>query len=288
MIRRVSVFPIQVSSEYRDEADKIWWQLREWLTKDQRFLVASKNFLVQKDVFQPRGELSPSDAIILGKVLDAHALMTTVLKDKKITMRVYDGDYGRLLWEKSLPLQPSIPVHQQLEPFIKKLARDFLASLPYQGFVVKDALNNEVVFRAGSALGLKVDVGAESQVEVGDQIQVIRLISQSFKPLFMGNGQIEVIAEGWVVSVNKNVVQVDLDRSIDPRLIEEGSLVRVPKEMKRLKESFALQESLKATVDPEFLSPRILELKRQEAERKPLITSLGFIANLAAFLLLAF
>lgn len=288
LIRRIAVFPIEAPSEYREEIDKLWWELRDLLTKDQRFLVASKNFLIQKDVFQPRTELKPSDVIILGKVLDAHALLTTELKDKTLHMRVYDGEFGRPLWLKSLELQPSIPVSRQLGPYIEKLARDFLASIPYQGFVIKDALKNEVVFRQGSSLSLKADVGTESQIDIGDQIQVIRLLSDSLKPLFTEAARIEVIAEGRVVAVNKNIIQVDLDRSIDPRLVLEGSLVRIPKEVKRLKEAFAIQESLKAHVDPEFLSPRILELKKQEAEKKPLVTSLTFIANLAAFLLLAF
>lgn len=288
LIRRISVFPIEAPAEYREETDKLWWELRDLLTKDQRFLVASKNFLVQKDVFQPRTELSPSDVIILGKVLDAHALLTTELKDRTLYMRVYDGEYGRPLWIKSLELHSSIPIKRQLAPFIEKLARDFLASVPYQGYVIKDSLKNEVVFRQGSSLSLKADVGAESHIDIGDQIQIIRLVSDSLKPLFMGNARIEVIAEGRVVAVNKNIIQVDLDRSIDPRLVIEGSLVRVPKEVKRLKESFGLRESLKANVDPEFLSPQIIELKRQEAEKKPLVTSLTFIANLAAFLLLAF
>jgi len=288
LIRRIAVFPIDVPAEFRDDADKLWWDLRELLTKDQRFLVASKNFLIQKDVFQPRTELGPSDVIILGKVLDAHALVTTELKDKVLSMRVYDGEFGRPLWEKSLNLQPSIPVKKQLAPFTEKLARDFLASIPYQGFVVKDSLQDDVVFRAGSSLSLKADVGVESQIDLGDQIQVIRILSDSLKPLFMGHARIEVIAEGRVVAVAKNIIQVDLDRTIDPRLVHEGSLLRAPKEVKRLKESFAIQESLKANVDPEFLSPRILELKQQEAEKKPLVTSLAFIGNLAAFLLLAF
>lgn len=288
LIRRISVFPIQAPKEYREETDKMWWDLRELLTKDQRFLVASKNFLIQKDVFQPRAELDPSGAIILGKVLDAHALLTTELTDKVLTMRVYDGKYGRVLWQKSLELQTSLPVVKQLGPSAEKLAKDFLASLPYQGYVVKDPLKDEVIFRSGSTLTLKADVGTESQIEVGDQIQVVRLLSDSLKPLFMDNARLEVIAEGRVVAVAKNEVQVDLDRTVDPRLVKEGALVRIPKEVKRLKESFALQENLKATVDPEYLSPRIMELKKQEAEKKPLMTSLTFIANLAAFLLLAF
>ncbi len=288
LVRRIAVFPIKAPSEYREETEKLWWDLRDLLTKDQRFLVASKNFLIQKDVFQPRSALGPSDVIILSKVLDAHALVTTELKEKTLFMRVYDGEYGRPLWEQSLDLQPSIPIHRQLAPSTEKLAKDFLASIPYQGFVTKDSLKNEVVFREGSQLSLKADVGMESQIEVGDQLQVIRIVSDSLKPLFQEYSSIEVIAEGRVMKVNKNIVQVDLDRSIDPRLISEGSLVRIPKEVKRLKESFAIQESLKAQVDPEFLSPRMIELKRQEAEKKPLMTSLGFIANLAAFLLLAF
>lgn len=288
VIRRVAVFPVSVPSEFREEADKLWWELREWLTKDQRFLVASKNFLTQKDVFQPRKELGPSDVIILGKVLDAHALLTTELEGKVLHMRVYDGEFGRPLWVKSLNLQPSIPIERQLTPFTEKLVKDFLASIPYQGYVIKDALKDEVVFRQGSSLSLKADVGVGSQIEVGDQIQVVRVLSDSLKPLFTSATRIEVNAEGRVVSVNKNIIQVDLERSIDPRLINEGSLVRIPKEVKRLQESFAIQESLKAPVDPEFLSPRILELKRQEEEKKPLMTSLSFVANLAAFLLLAF
>ena len=288
VIRRIAVFPVEASQEFREETDKLWWDLRDLLTKDQRFLVASKNFLIQKDVFQPRTTLGPSDVIILGKVLDAHALMTTELQGKTLHMRVYDGEFGRPLWMKSLDLQPSIPIQRQLAPFTDKLAKDFLASIPYQGFVIKDALQDEVVFRQGSALSLKADVGVGSQIELGDQIQVVRILSDSLKPLFMSASRIEVIAEGRVVNINKNIVQVDLDRSIDPRLVTEGSLVRIPKEVKRLTESFAIQESLKAQVDPEFLSPRILELKQQEAEKKPLMTSLGFIANLAAFLLLAF
>lgn len=288
LIRRISVFPLDVPSEYRDEADKIWWDLRNLLTQDQRFLVASKNFLAQKDVFQPRNELAPADVIILGKVLDAHALLTTELKDRVVYMRVYDAEYGRPLWLKSLALQPSLPVKQQLEKVVEKLAKDFLASLPYQGFVVKDSLKSDVVYRQGGTLSFKAEVGVESQVEVGDQVQVIRVLSDSMKPLFLEGFQMEVVAEGRVVNVAKSFIHVDLDRSIDPRLIQEGSLIRLPKEVKRLKEAYALGENLKVSANPEFLSPRIIELKREEAEKKPLVTSLSFIANLAAFLLLAF
>src|SRR6185503_6700203 len=92
MIRRISVFPIKTAPEFQQVADEAWWELRETLTRDKRFLVASKNFLMQKDVYQARSALTPADAIILGKLLDANALITTHLDERNLTMRVYEGD----------------------------------------------------------------------------------------------------------------------------------------------------------------------------------------------------
>lgn len=288
LIRRVAVFPVKAPSDLSEISEKLWWDLRGLLTSDQRFLVASKNFLLQKDVFQPRSVLKPADAIILGKVLDAHALITIALEDKALTLRAYDGVYGRELWINEIQLQPSVPVSKQIEPLSRKLVQGFLASFPYQGFVYLDPLKGSAVFREGSSLNLIADVGLESKIEIGDQIQVIRLMSDSLKPLFSEDALIEVIAEGRVLAITKNLIQVDLDRTIDPKLIKEGALIRIPKELKRLKESYGITESMKASVDPQFLSPRLMELKKEEREKRPLVTSLTFIANLAAFLLLAF
>ena len=54
MIRRITVFPIKVAPELQSVADEAWWDLREVMTKDKRFLVASKNFLMKTDVYQSR------------------------------------------------------------------------------------------------------------------------------------------------------------------------------------------------------------------------------------------
>jgi hypothetical protein len=70
--------------------------------------------------------------------------------------------------------------------------------------------------------------------------------------------------------------------------VEEGTMVRLPRELKRLQQFYALQDSLKTKIDPEFFSPGMTSAQQQEAEQKPLVSSLMFIANLAAFLLLAF
>jgi hypothetical protein len=49
-----------------------------------------------------------------------------------------------------------------------------------------------------------------------------------------------------------------------------------------------LQDSLKSKIDPEFFSPGMTSAKQKVEEQKPLVASLMFIVNLAAFLLLAF
>lgn len=288
LVRRVTVFPVKVPAELAGEADEAWWELREALTRDKRFLVASKNFLMQKDVYQARAALSPADAIILGKLLDANALMTTWIDDRVLHMRVYEGDYGRPLWEHQLILQPSLPVADQLRPAIVKLANDFIASIPYHGFVVIDPLKGRPVFQEGRRLLVKAEIGAMAEVDVGDPVQLMRVYSDHLKPLFTHGASIEVFAEGRVVEHDGERITVELDRMNRATAVEEGTMVRLPRELKRLQQVYALQDSLKTKIDPEFFSPGMTSAQQEVQETKPLVSSLMFIANLAAFLLLAF
>lgn len=288
LVRRVSVFPIKAPNEIANFSDEAWWELRETLTRDKRFLVASRNFLQQKDVYQARGVLQPADAIILGKLLDANALVTTFLDDRVLHMNVYEGDYGRLLWEKQLNLQPSLPIAEQLKPAVVKLAQDFIASIPYQGFVVIDTLQGRPVYQEGRRLMAKVNVGSVAEVEVGDQVQLIRIFSDTLKPLFTQGRALEVFAEGRIVEHSGEFAIVELDRLNRSSDIKEGTLVRIPREQKRLQQLYEIQDNLKGKIDPEFFSPTMTSAKQEERETKPLVTSLVFIGNLAAFLLLAF
>jgi hypothetical protein len=288
LIRRISVFPIKAPPEFSVVTDEAWWELRETLTRDKRFLVASKNFLQQKDVYQARAELSPADAIILGKLLDANALVTTYLEDRIVHMRVYEGEYGRPLWEHELTLQPSLPIAEQLQAAIIKLARDFIATIPYQGFVVIDPLKGRPVYTEGRRQMIKVEIGENAEVDVGDPVQVVRIYSDSLKPLFTHGASIEIYGEGRVVTRSQENILVELDRMADGAKIQEGSLVRLPRELKRLQQQFAMQDSLRTKIDPEFLSPGMTSARQVEEENKPLVTSLTFIANIAVFLLLAF
>lgn len=288
LIRRIAVFPIKASPELAQVSEEAWWELREALTRDKRFLVASKNFLMQKDVFQSRETLQPADAIILGKLLDANALVTTWIDDRVLHMRVYEGEYGRPLWEYQLMLQPSLPIAEQLQPAVVKLVNDFIASIPYHGFVIIDPLKGRPVYQEGRRLLVKAEVGTNAEVDVGDPVQLIRVYSDHLKPLFTHGASIEVFAEGRVVEQNRENLVIELDRVNRANAVEEGTMVRLPRELKRLQQYYSLQDSLKTKIDPEFFSPGMTTAKQNVEERKPLMSSLLFIANLAAFLLLAF
>lgn len=288
LIRRVTVFPVKTSAELAPVADEVWWDLREALTRDKRFLVASKNFLMQKDVYQARSTLSPADAIILGKLLDANALITTWVDDRILHMHVYEGDYGRPLWQHQLVLQPSLPVAEQLKPAVIKLVQDFIASIPYHGFVVTDPLIGRPVYQEGRRMLVKAEIGLNAEVDVGDVVQLIRVYSDHLKPMFTHGASIEVFAEGRVVEHNRQSVVIELDRLNRATNIVDGTMVRLPRELKRLQQYFAMQDSLKNKIDPEFFSPGMTSAKQKVEETKPLISSLMFIGNLAAFFLLAF
>lgn len=288
LLRRLVVFPIKADKAVSSQAEEAWWQVRELLTQNKRFLVASKNFLVKKDVFQARGELTPADAIILGQLLDAQALVTTFLDDRTLLMKVYEGEYGRLLWQQEIKLHTSLTVAQQIAPASRKLILDFMSSVPYQGFVIVDNLIGQPVYQQENRWYFKADVGSSSQAQVGDEVQVVKIISDRLKPLFDDGANIEVFAEGRVVGKDREFVTVEILRTTDQKLISESSLIRLPKEYKRLRESFAINDSLTRKINPEYFSPEMTPLTQEAREYQPLAAALSFIANIAIFLVLAF
>jgi hypothetical protein len=288
LIRRLAVFPVEANEDISKRAEDAWWELREFLTKDKRFLVATKSFLQQQNVYQPRAELDPAAAIILGKLLDADAVVTTFLKERTLHMAVYEATYGRPLWIQEVELQPSIRVQDQIVPVTLKLARDFIASIPYQGFVIEDPLKDGAVYREGRRLLFKADVGLNSEVAVGDSVELIRVKSDHVKPLFTHGATIEVYAQGRVVAVDRETITGEIQRLSRTTEVTAKALVRLPKEMRRLEQQFSLTDPLKNKINPEFISPEISSAKESVAEHKPLVASLVFIVNLAAFLLFAF
>jgi hypothetical protein len=288
LIRQVAVFPLLAPKEFSTPAEDAWWQAREELTKSHRFLVASKQFLLKNDVFQPRGDLDPADAIILGKVLDAHALITLQLKDKNLTMTVYDGGLGTVLWQKSVALHASLVVADQLAQMSKRIMDDFIASIPYQGFTVIDSLVGQPIFEEGDVNLAEIDIGANSGALIGDVVQWIHVLPIGPGALFQDGGKTTVFAEGKIAKLDQNSATVEIIRASNLKEIKENSLVRLPREAEHLQAEYTIHDNVKTTLTAELVAPEMSPMEKVAKERRPLITTLSFIASAAAFLLLAF
>ncbi|MCB0357680.1 MAG: hypothetical protein KDD40_11760, partial [Bdellovibrionales bacterium] len=196
LIRRVVVFPLQTSEDTQSEATEAWWKIRETLTEGKRFLVASKDFLERKDVFQARGKLSPADSIILGELLDAQMIVTGDLKNKTLTLYAYETARGQLIWSQSSLMHASLPLSEQIEKSSKELTALLIADFPYHGFVVKDEIIGQPVYKKEGKVLVHIAVSSLADVQIGDEVQWVKLYSQNLKPLFQGGGNLEVFAEG--------------------------------------------------------------------------------------------
>jgi hypothetical protein len=289
LIRRVVVFPMIASEDMKDVGDDTWWDVRETLTRSRRFLVASKQFLLKNDAFQPRGILEPADAIILGRLLDAHALVTMQLKDRTLTMAVYDATNGYVLWQKDFKFHPSIPVRDQMVSSARKMIEDFMASVPYQAYQVVDPLIGRAVYEQGNLTLAQIDIGFNSNVQVGDVAQWIRLSPTPQAPLFQGGAHMTIYAEGRVLRINQNVATIEVQRASRRDLIKENSLVRLPREAERMQNEFLIRQmGVKSPSDLTLLTPEADPMQTLRKERRPLVTTGSIIVSIAAFLLLAF
>lgn len=288
IVRRLVVFPFQAPPKLVAKADEAWWQVRQELSQNQIFLLASKQFLSKNEALQARGELQPSDVILLGKLLDAHALVTGVISDHAFTMTVYDASFGLMLWQNHIELQVSRPSEDQVVEAGKKLARDFLASIPYQGFQVIDSLRGKATFEDNDEVRTEVQINPASGIQVGDIAQWIHLYHKSTDPLFQGGGEVKAFAEGKVVLVDKGIATIQLIRATSLSEIKEYTLVRFPKEAERLKVEYALKDSLPGKLSTAIIETPADKMKSVAQERRPLVTTLSFVGSIAAILLLAF
>lgn len=288
LIRRVVVFPIKTAPENQELADEAWWQMRELLTEGQRFLVASKQFLIRNDVLQARESLEPADAILLGRLLDSHALMVSILENRVLKMKVYDGLNGVLLYSQEARLHPSVAIKDQLVKVARLLVADFMASFPYQGFHMIDPLIGRAVYEEGDILLAQVDVGVKSKIEAGDPVEWIQMSGFTTQALFQGGAKVSAFAEGRVVKVEQNIATVEVVRATKGAAFKEFQLVRFPKEAQRLKAEFSYKEGMRNTIESSLVAPEINPMESLKKERRPLMTTLSIVGSIAGFLLLAF
>ena len=290
LLRKMVVFPIYVEQQNSNVAEDSWWKLREELARDQRFLVATKRFLVKNEVYQARKKLSPADVIILGKLLDANAIISTFLEKRKLSMVVYDGYNGLELWKKSVNLQPSQTIKSQLTPAVTRLIGDFIASVPYHGFLVLDPIMKRTFVREGDLKLAKVDIGKQSGVSTGDRVQWMQIFHSSTQPLFQGGARTEVFAEGRVIKIEDGIATVEMTTVLNQKLVVENSLVSIPKQMRRLRERFSLKDGIPSQLqlDRELLSPEAAQDQKEKEEERSISTVLSWVGSLVILLVLAF
>lgn len=287
-LRRITVFPVKVDVEIDRVAEEAWWDMRERLSSSKKFLIASKNFMQAKDVFQPRGELSPADVVVLGRLLDADALISTFVVGRRASLRAFETKNGLTLWKGDIDLHPALPVSQQLPDAVKKLSQDFISSIPYQGAVIVDSLIGRPSYQDGERLFFKADVGAGTQISVGDTVQLIRVTADKLLPVFQQGSTIEVYVEGQVTKVDRQIITVQVTRRQDNADVVADALVRVPDELRRMREMYGMSESSDKNLGVEALVYETQPLTTKQKETKPLVTALSWISNLVVVFLVAF
>jgi len=211
--------------------------------------------------------------------------VVTILNDQVLKMFVYDSVYGGRLWSGELILNVSIPVKDQLVSEGKKLVGDFIASIPYQGFV--DKLNDQnTVSIDDSEPYFYGYFPVVKFIEVGERVKVLKIRRDNFNQLFGSLNSSVIIAEGNIVNKNGNHLKIKLDKVVDVEQIVQGELLSISKEQKRIRDLFELEKN-KALEDAVY-DPKIKNVYNKKDEVTPLVSALSFLGTLAIFLLIAF
>lgn len=279
LLRRISVFPMKTNELDSKTKDEVWWRVREVLATNQRFLVATRRFMVNRDVFQPRATLEPADSIILGKILDAQAVMTLFLTERTLNMHVYDGSQGYTIWKGALMLHPALSLGEQIVQASEKLTRDFITSFPYQG-----SQKGERTISSDDQVIANIYVGAGSRVVEGEPVQWISLELAPGEMLFSETPRFTVIAEGVVIKVSGEYVEVAVTQVRNETDIRSDALIRFPKELERLQSAAQGLERQSENIQRASLKP----VDARPGEQSSTTTSLAWLLGLATFVLLAF
>lgn len=286
LIRRIAVFPIADANFAKSE--DAWWQMREALTLNQRFQVASRRFMINRGVFQPRKDLKPADAIILAKILDAQALVVSYVKDREFFVKVFDGENGYLLWQEQVGFHPAISINDQIIKAATKSMNSFRLALPYQGFQVVDESINKPVYEDGAKKFAQVFIGSGSGVKAGDPVQWIRVTGDSSGSFLNSAPVVMTVAEGKVSEVKGDRAVVELIKMSSDSVLVENALVRFPMEAKRLVEASAGSDGLTSKLEAEYLTSEMKSVGEFNRDHSEASSSMAWILNLAAFILLAF
>lgn len=285
LLRRVAVFPIADAN--LSNAEESWWQMREALTHEQRFMVASRRFMINRGVFQPRKVLKPADVIILSKILDAQMLITVFIDERTLKMKVYEGENGYLLWQGDIQFHPAIAINDQLIRVSTMLMNQFISEIPYQGFVIIDDLIGKPVYSSDNEQSVKIFVGKNSKLAVGDPVQFVEISGQVGQSFFNDNPLIDVIAEGNIKELKDDYAFARIEKAKNLADIKAETLVRFPQEISRLKEIYSQGEK-SSNLSAEYLSSEMTDVKENKSDHPSTASALSWITGIVGFILLAF
>lgn len=285
LLRRVAVFPIADAN--LSNAEESWWQMREALTHEQRFMVASRRFMINRGVFQPRKVLKPADVIILSKILDAQMLMSVFIEERTLKMKVYEGENGYLLWQGDIQFHPAIAINDQLIRVSTTLMNQFISEIPYQGFVIIDDLIGKPVYSSDNEQSVKIFVGKNSKLAVGDPVQFVEISGQVGQSFFNDNPLIDVIAEGNIKELKDDYAFARIEKAKNLADIKAETLVRFPQEISRLKEIYSQGEK-SSNLSAEYLSSEMTDVKENKSDHPSTASALSWITGIVGFILLAF
>lgn len=285
LFRKVAVFPI-AEANY-STAEDAWWQMREVLTKDQKLLVATRRFMVNRGVFQPRKTLKPADVVILSKILDAQALVVSFLEDRVLHMKVYEGENGFLLWQGEAQAHPAIPVSDQIIKLSTTMMMEFMRAIPYQAYQVVDEVIGKPTYEDQDKTLARVFVGQGSTVKVGDPVQWVVVTGDPTESFFGPRTVVTVIAEGTVRQILNDQIEVEIIKSRDLSELKQDALVRFPQEIAQLRDLYSRGEK-SSMLGSEVLSTDLKAPEELKKDHNSTSTALAFIANLAVMVLLAF
>lgn len=206
-LRSFVIFPVMVDHKSKIDVTQIWSEMRNQLTQSQKYLVATYEFMQEKEVFQPRGELNVTDSIILGRLLGADVLITTEVNRQRFVTVFYDARSGLELWRRSLKLNPAFKLQVQLEKVAPMVIKEFKRALPFLGIVERQ--------RNGK---FKVYTGVYHNIKKGDSLELITINTTGVTPVFdnnftmqsLGNAQVDevgleyVMASGQFANVKNN------------------------------------------------------------------------------------
>lgn len=284
LFTKLAVFPI-ADADF-ESSEEAWWQMRESLTRDQRYLVASRRFMINRGVFQPRKTLKPADIVILGKILDAEALVTSFLVDRKLNLFVYNAEDGTTLWKAELQLHPAIPIQEQIVKASQKMIQDFLNAIPYQSYQVHDEHKSNLYIDDGESIIANIAKSSVVDVKPGDAVEWITVQADSSQPFFNQNVSISVVAEAKVIAIKDSSIEVQIFKLKSKDILKDGALIRFPKELYKSQNLVAGGQS--ANLAPEYLNQDLKEANSLQKGHNATTTALAFFGNIALMILIAF